>query len=516
MKLSILLFLTSAVVALPVFGQKKQLKAFDAYIEQARQQWDVPGLAVAIVKDGEVIHAKGYGVANVDTQAPVTEHTLFAIASNSKAYTAALLAMLVDEGRLDWDDKVQQYLPWFQLYDPYVSANMTVRDLLCHRSGLATFSGDLIWYGSAHGREAVVRRARHLEPVMGFRAGYGYQNIMFIAAGLVIEAITGEPWDDVVKSRILSPLEMNRTVTTVRALRTKNDVSAPHNSNPSGTGNHTIQWVNWDNVAPAGSLISSVHDCAQWLKLQLAGGTLDGTTYWSEAQHHEMWSMHTPEEISGFSREYFPSKAFQGYGLGWDLSTIHGRLVVGHGGGYDGMISKTVMVPEEGLGFIVLTNNINWLASALGNKFLDVFLGDPKHDNTDWAELYLGFKQGQDAEEAAAREAAEANRNKASTPSLPLEAYAGTYRSEMYGDVVLRAIGDQLAFQFQPTPLFRGTLRHWQYDSFELNWGTEMMLPSGTVQFLLNPSGEVTEMVIDVPNPDFDFTELKLIRTLGE
>ena len=502
----ILSLLLAVAFVLPASAQKidKKLKSFEKYIEQARQDWNVPGVAVAIVKDGEIIYEKGFGVKSVDTNEPVDENTVFAVASNTKSVTAAALAILVDEGKINWDDKVQEYLPWFQLYDPYVSANLTIRDLLCHRSGLETFSGDLIWYGSNHSREEVLRRARFLEPAYGFREHFGYQNIMFLAAGEIIPVVTDQEWEEFVSERILSPLEMNNTYYSTSQLMSDVNKAMPHNT--VNDNNVVIEYVNWDNIAPAGALVSSVHDWSQWMIAQMNMGMKDTTAIWSENEGHEMWAIQTPEAISPGSRSLWPSKTFSGYGLGWELQNLHGVKIVSHGGGYDGMISRTLMIPEENMGIVVLTNNISSIAYALTYAWADRYMGE---EGQDWSELFLNFsKSGQQAEEAE-RAAAEEARDKDSKPSLPLEAYAGTYGGEMYGNCEIRVVGDQLAFQFEPTPLFRGTMRHWQYDSFQLNWGTQMMLPPGTVQFILNPEGEIEEMIIDVPNPDFDFTELE-------
>ena len=501
-----LLFILAIVaISAPSFAQSKTIKRIDKYIEESRELWNIPGMAVAIVKDGEVLLSKGYGAKDVRTNEPVDENTMFAIASNTKAFTSAALAVLVDEGKMTWDDKVVDHLPYFQMYDPYVTQNMTVRDLLCHRSGLATFSGDLIWYGSSHSREEVIRRARHLEPVSDFRTDYGYQNIMFLAAGQVVASVSGQSWDDFIKERFLEPLGMKTAVTSVRDFTSETNLAAPHND--INGKNTAIEWVNWDNIAPAGAIVTGVDELTNWIKLQLGHGTLDSTQYWSEAQAQEMWSVHTPEHISGWSRSNFPTKTFRGYGLGWELNNIHGHKIVSHGGGYDGMISKTCLVPEEGLGFVILTNNINWLSSALTNRILEEFLSD--EDCRDWAADFHKFKTDGDAADAEAKIKAEEDRVKDTSPSLNLEAYAGTYGGEMYGNCIVRMVGDQLAFQFEPTPLFRGTFRHWHFDTFQLNWSSTMMLPSGTVQFVLGTDGKVEEMKIDVPNPDFDFTELE-------
>ncbi|MFM1930910.1 MAG: hypothetical protein RL226_213, partial [Bacteroidota bacterium] len=342
----------------------KEIKKLDEYYAKALLDWNVPGMAIAIVKDGETIFAKGYGVKDVNTKQPVTPNSLFAVASNTKAFTAAALGMLVEEGKISWDDKVQKYLPWFQLYDPYVSANLTIRDLLCHRSGLETFSGDLIWYGSTHSREEVLRRARFLEPKYGFREHFGYQNILFLAAGEIIPVVTGMPWEKFVEERILMPAQMKSAVLSVSQLNANMDVALPHNE--KNGSNHTIDWVNWDNIAPAGSLLASANDMAQWLKLQLGKGKIGSDTLWTEKTAWEMWTVNTPEGISSWKRKKRPSMTFNGYGLGWELSNLHGKLVVSHGGGYDGMISRSIMVPEEGWGIMIMTNNVSSLSYALG------------------------------------------------------------------------------------------------------------------------------------------------------
>ncbi|MFN9800871.1 MAG: serine hydrolase domain-containing protein, partial [Bacteroidota bacterium] len=315
---------------------------------------------------------QGYGVANASTNEPVTDETVFAIASNSKGYTAAALATLVDKGKIKWDDKVRKYLPEFELYDPYVSNELTIRDLLCHRSGLATFSGDVMWYGSSHSRAEVLRRARYLEPVSGFRAQFGYQNILFLAAGEIIPAVTGKSWDEYITQQFFSPLGMTRTSTSILNLP-GNGAAAPHNEVKGKLV--PIPWVNWDNIGPAGSINSCVKDHAQWIRLQLGKGTLEGREYWKAARTDEMWENNTPVRVSNWQRQHMPSRHFNGYGLGWQLMEYRGEKVVSHGGGYDGFISQTVMVPGKNLGFVILTNSNNSLPSCLMFEVLDAYLG---------------------------------------------------------------------------------------------------------------------------------------------
>lgn len=487
----------------------KSIKELDALFSKAIADFNVPGMAVAIIKDDQVLLSKGYGVKQAGKTDPIDDKTLFAIASNSKAFTSAALAMLVDEGKLRWDDKVRKYLPWFTLYDPYVSEAFTVRDLLCHRSGLATFSGDLIWYGTTHSREEVIRRAQYLEPVFGFREAYGYSNIMFLAAGEIVRVISGQSWDDFVKQRIFQPLGMSTSNTSIKDFGPASNKAMPHNEK-NGT-NEVIDYVDWDNIGPAGSINSSVSEVTQWLRLQLGKGTLDGKKIWSEARTWEMWENQTPKPVGKWQRENMPSRHFNGYGLGWELMEYGGYKVVSHGGGYDGMISKTMMVPELNLGFVILTNNINSLPSCLAFEILDEFCR--VQEKKDWTGMFLGFKKDDEKGAAEQKAAAEAARAKNTKPSLELKNYCGTYRSEMYGDVEVREENGTLSIDFKPTALFKGTLTHWHYDTFQLNWTTKMMLPSGQVTFVLDASGQPMEMRVVVDNPDFDFTELKLFRT---
>ena len=502
-KIVLLLFV---FVSTTIAAQKKLAKpdpivaSIDAICQKAIVDFNVPGMAVAIVKDGEVVLSKGYGVKSINTKEPVTDESLFAIASNSKAFTAAALAMLVDEGKLNWDDKVQQYIPEFQLYSPYVSAEMTIRDLLTHRCGLATFSGDLIWYGTTHSRAEVIRRARHLEPVFGFRDGYGYSNIMYLTAGEIVGKVSGMSWDDFVTTRILRPLGMKNATTTIRDFSASTNLAMPHNEVMGK--NVQIDYVNWDNIGPAGSINASVRELTQWIKLQLNKGKLNDKVYWNEARTHEMWTDENPRSVSNWQRINQPSRHWNGYGLGWELMEYGGEKIVSHGGGYDGMISKTVLIPGKNIGFVILTNNINSLPSCITLEILDAYLGvKPKQD---WMGMFLGFKN----EENTEAETPVSN----TKPSLELTSYAGTYTSEVYGDVEIMVKDGQMSIDFKPTALFKGNLSHFHYDTFELSWSTQMMLPKGKVTFLLDAKGNVSEMKVDVPNPDFDFGELKLLK----
>ena len=484
------------------------LAALDRQIAQAREDWQVPGMAIAIVKDGKVVLAKGYGVRELGRPEPVDADTLFAIASNSKAFTAAAVAMLVDEKKLTWDDRVTAHLPYFQLYDPWVTHDMRLRDLLSHRSGLGTFSGDLVWYGTAYSPEEVVRRARFLEPDADFRTGYRYNNVMFVAAGEVVAKVSGQPWGDFVKQRIFEPLGMRDTVTSVKALAGRTNVATPHG--PTYGAPRPFPWYSWDGAAAAAGIISSASDMAKWMGLQLGRGTSGGRTIFSDAASRQMWTPHISFTVDRASAERIPSTHFRGYGLGWSLSDYRGRLVVEHGGAYDGMYSQVVLVPEEQLGLVVLTNSMTSIGSALKYVVVDRYLGAPERD---WSREMLERSKARDAAHAKSVAKAEATRLPDTKPSLPVSSYAGTYPSDLYGTATVSEENGGLVLRLLPNPDLVADLTHWHVDTFQLKWRKSFpWFADGWAQFVLDNKGRVTEMKLDVPNEDFWFNEPKFVR----
>ncbi len=489
-----------------VFGQPSATE-LNRLFENAVQSYQVPGMAVAVVKDNAVVYASGFGVANLRTGARVDENTLFGIASNTKAMTAAGLAILVDEGKLNWTDWVQTHLPWFELYDPFVSAGLNIIDILSHRTGLRTFSGDLVWYASTHSREEILRRARYLKPAFPFRAQYGYNNIMYLLAGEITEEVAGQTWDNFIKERFFIPLGMLRTNTSVEDMKYDQNVATPHVH--TGREIIPIDYENWDNIAAAGSVNSSVKEMTRWIKLQLSRGTLEGKKYFSEEASRMMWNVHMPLPVTKRNEEIFPTMNFRGYGLGWGLFAWHGHKVVNHSGGLDGMISRLVLVPEQNLGFIILTNSNNNLPTALMYQLLDLYLGI---DGKDWIAHFMPDFKKMHEDEKLRKEKMEAERIKNTKPSLPLENFTGVYGGELYGTATVKLENRKLMVQFDHTPLFKGELTHWHFDTFKIRLLNNPSLSEGTVQFLLDTKGNAVEMKIDIPNPDFDFTELEFIR----
>src|SRR5262249_932424 len=425
----VLASLLALSVAPCAFAQEAPLQGFDEYVNKALKDWEVPGAGVAIVKGDKIVLAKGYGVRKLGDPTPVDERTIFAIGSSSKAFTAAALAMLVDEGKIKWDDPVTKHLPGFELYDPYASKEMTVRDLLCHRSGLER--GDLMWYGSDYGRDEIIRRARFLKPSWSFRSQFGYQNIMYLTAGQIIPAVTGKSWDDFIKDRFFKPLGMAASSTSVNALKASDNVATPHDKIDDKVV--AIPWRNIDNIAPAGSINSNVAEMTAWVRLQLNDGEFAGQRLLSSGAVKESQKSHTvvPYEIPWSL--LFPDPHFLNYGLGWFLSDYRGRKVVEHGGNIDGMSALVAFIPEEKLGLVILTNqNGSELRTALKLRIFDAFLGG---EAKDWSAIHLKTMKSFEAQGKAAEKKQNDERVKDTKPSLALDRYARTYGDGMEGDV---------------------------------------------------------------------------------
>jgi CubicO group peptidase (beta-lactamase class C family) len=481
----------------------------DAYIEKARQDWQVPGLAVAVVKDDKVLLCRGYGKRQVGAPEEVSGDTLFAIASNSKAFTAVALAILVDEGKLSWDDHVSKHLPWFGLKDPLATADIRVRDLLCHRSGLGTFSGDLLWWGTDYSPKEVLMRARHLDSASPFRANYGYSNLMFLAAGEVVAAVSGQSWPEFVQNRILKPLEMKRTITSVRDLISTENYATPHKTLLDQS--KPIPWMNWDSMAAAGGVISSAEDMSKWLRLQLRRGQLAGEDrVFSEQLAHEMWQAQTPINLPRTSSPRFSTTHFRAYGLGWVLADYHGRKTVGHGGGYDGMYSQVMMLPEENLGVVVLTNSMTSISSLIAYRAVDGVLGVEGKDYSE--ESRAEFKKGRE-EFAAKIKKVTTPVVEGTKPSHALTDYVGKFRCPMYGDATVELDGGQLVLRLHPYNQLVGDLKHLHYDTFEIIWRHEFAwFEGGSAHFVADSRGVFQQIELDVPNEDLWFHELRLRR----
>lgn len=499
--LSILFVFT---ISLSVKAQEtnSNLDSLDAYFLRSMQDWSVPGMAIGIIKGDSVIFAKGYGLRNMKKKDAVDIQTVFPIASNTKAFTAAALAILVDADKLSWDTKVVEILPYFQMYDDYVTAHFTIADMLSHRSGLKTFSGDLLWYGSDYSREDIVKKLPLLKPKYDFRTSFGYSNIMYIAASEVIEKVSGQSYNEFIKSHFFEPLGMKNSYLSISELEELENVCTPHNKINDDV--FPIELMNWDNIGGAGNINSNVEDMTKWLQLQLNRGQWNDSSIFSMAQSVEMWTSYTNFKVSPGYQRRWPSTHFRSYGLGWSLKDYHHKLIVSHSGGYDGVITYTCLVPEENLGFVILTNSNSSLYNALSYRILDHFLSQ---DTIDWSSLYLPFQQKGDKRKViVAKEDAE-------KPSLKLKNYEGLYKSELYGNALITVKGKKMKVQLLRTKMWEGTITTYAADTFLLEFKNVPALPQGFIRFALDDKKEnISSFVIDVPNPDFDFTEFEFIK----
>ena len=500
------LFAMAAIAATP--------PGFDARVEEVMRKHDVPGMAISIVEDGQVTHAKGYGVRRLGAPGAVDADTIFPTGSTGKAVTVAALAILVDEGKLGWDDKVIDHLPDFRMHDPWVTREMTVCDLLSHRSGLGLGAGDLLFVPrSSRSRADIMRALRHIEPATSFRSSYAYDNILYIVAGELVAAVSGEPWEAFVRERIFAPLGM-RTATSHEDDRfaTANRVQ-PHarlDARLRGLGEQQVlpEREGLGQVgAPAGGLSWSANDFARWLQVQLAHGALPDdaeTRLYSEASAREMWKPQVlvpirayPEPIADITPQ------FSSYALGWAVQDYRGVKVVQHGGAVFGVLTFVVLVPEHNLGISLQLNSEDvGVMRGLGYELLDHYLGfEPR----DWVAAFDKWNKTRLAGGLAALEAAGKRERLASRPSLPAMGYAGTYSDAWYGPIAISEQAGKLRIDFRQTPGMTGTLTHWQYDTFRADWDDRAIEPA-YVTFALDADGKVARITMEAVSPLADFS----------
>ncbi|HEX5817693.1 MAG TPA: serine hydrolase [Gemmatimonadales bacterium] len=477
----------------------------DRFVEQTMQEFGVPGLALAIVKDGKVVLARGYGVRTLGTTDKVDARTQFGIASNTKVFTAVALGMLVEQGKLAWDKPVIDYLPWFAMYDPYVTRELTIRDLLVHRSGFGLGAGDLLWWpASTYDRKEIARRLRYIKPATSFRSAYAYDNVLYTVAGEVIETITGRTWEDFVQSEILAKVGMTHSSVRHSDAGEGGNVATTH-AKVEGTLKTVAPMVS-DNTNPAGGINSGADDMAKWLLVMADSGKLaDGSSLYSPRTARQLWSIVTPLGTGAAPAWIAPlSRNFNGYGLGLGLHDYRGVKVATHTGGLPGYVSKVTTVPSARLGVAVLTNAESGEAfEAITWRIVDHYLGAKPFD---WIGGFKRQRAIADSTVAAQRQAAATSRDATSRPSLPLAKYAGTYRDAWYGDVEIADEGGKLAIRFKHTPGLVGDLEHWQYDTFLARWRDREMRADAYVTFQLGPDGKVDQVKMVPESSEVDFS----------
>jgi len=485
----------------------------EGWVPQALGTFEVPGASFAVVKDDRILWEGGFGVRQIGRPEPVDEHSLYAIASISKSTVPLCLGMLVDEGRLGWDDRVTDHLPYFRLYDLFAWQEMRVRDLLTHVSGLPEVSGGTIWYGSDFSREEVVRRLRFLKPSAGFRTQYAYQNVMYVAAGEIIRAVSGQSWDDFLARRVLEPLGMQRTCTRLPDLLRSDNVAQPHA--PIRGTVQAVPYRNHDNCGPAASVNTSAHDLAQYARLFLNGGEFAGQRLLRAETLTELWTPHTLMPGNGDPKPFVQHLSGPDtYALGWRLQTYRGHRLVHHSGGVDGMRSLLTLVPEEKLGIVALSNQeARGVVRGVTCTVLDAFFGVA--GEVDWTAVFADERRESAARAAKAQQERLSARVTGTRPSLALEAYAGSYRDRMVEDIPVTLEDGHLVLRFSHTPAFTADLEHWHYDTFLLHW-RDPYIPDGLATFVLNSRGKPAAIHLDQPNLlDVDFRELEIVRAEG-
>lgn len=481
----------------PIFAQPQgSLQEIEAFIQQYLPQTEIPGLAVAIVMDDQIVFEQGYGLREIGKSDQVDQHTLFAVASNTKAFTAALLARLVEQGQITWDDKVINFYPSLQMFDPFVTRDINIEDLLTHRVGLPTFGGDHLWIGNNLTRGEIISRLRYLEPTAQFRTKFQYQNLMYLLAGELVPAISGLSWDEAIARHFFEPLKMDRSSTSIKALPAQKNVAQPHERVDGKI--RAVAYDNLDNVAPAAAINSSAHDMSGWMRLQLNRGGFEGQQILQPATIDNMHQVHFALPVSSRSREWFDAD-FSGYGLGWFISQYRGHKLVSHSGGMSGMISLQLLVPDKDLGIIILTNFApNSSTRVIGYSILDRLLDIPPHD---WQQRYTEAVQRAEAATAERERLLNNQRKEDTRPSHSLDDYVGHYSSQLSGPASVRIEKGQLVFDYNERHV--GQLEHWHFDTFRVHWRHPIFdMDSKTfLSFEVSENGEVDGLTVRFYDP---------------
>lgn len=478
----------------------------DALVTKAMKEFNVAGVAVAVVKDGKIIHEKGYGVKSIDSKQPVDEHTDFQIASNSKAFTTAALALLVEEGKLNWKDKVRTYLPEFKMYNEYVTENFLIEDLLTHRSGLGLGVGDLMSFpdGADFTIKDILTNFQYFKPVSAFRTQYDYDNQLYIVAGEVIARVSGMSWEKFVQTRIMQPLQMDNSAASYAGIKNKNNVAAAHSTESDKL--KTIALFESPLTGAAGGIFSNVDDMSKWMLVQLNKGKYGSNLekqLFTEKSQREMWKIHTVTDANPNPRY---NSHFSGYGLGWFLSDIKGNLSVSHTGGLPGMLSIVTMIPDQNLGIVILTNTEPGGGVAfrsISQTITDRYLG---LSDFDWIEANSKrFKDRQNTGDAVTKKVWETVAAAKNTP-VKREDFIGIYEDKWLGKAEIFLKGDQLWFKSLRSPKLNGAMQFYKANTFAIKWEYQDMNADALAMFTLNEEGKAQSIKMKGISPNIDFS----------
>jgi len=472
---------------------------FQEAARDALAAFDAPGFSLGVIKDGEVVLSEGFGTRTINTSQPVDGSTIYAIASNTKAFISTAITKLHEEGKLDLNAPVRDYLPYFQLYDEYVSQHTMVRDLLCHRVGLGTYSGDAIWYKTDKSAEEIIRQLPHLPQSYEWRGGYGYTNLMFITAGEVIKKVTGQEWSDYIHQHFIAAINMDRTHTTVSTLAGIDNVATPHITHRD---NMPITLAPWEASGAAGGILSCTDDMLKWIDMQLQPDIAEEVGLFPKAARDQCMTPHTA----------ISSSNFYSAGLGWFIYTREGRKIVTHGGGYDGMYSRVLMIPEMNVGIVILTNSMTGLSSRLANYIRDSYLGVSTEQ---WLTEATNREQDGRKKWQAKFEHIKESRKRGTTPSISKGLMVGKYYDPLYGHAEIKIDNNDITLHFDDAPALDATLTHWHYDTYKLEWHEpHAWFDFGTVQFMSDNNQKVHGLKFEVPNDDIFFEELNFVKVV--
>jgi CubicO group peptidase (beta-lactamase class C family) len=487
----------------------------DSLTELTLKTFEVPGIAVGVIKDGKLIHAKGYGVRSLRTMQKVDENTLFGVASNSKAFTSAALGMLVDEGKLKWDDKVTDYIPEFKMYDPYVTDAFTIRDLLTHRSGLGLGAGDLMMWPDSNNftKKDIIHNLRYLKPVSAFRTKYDYDNNLYIVAGEVIARVSGLSWEDFIEQRIMQPLGMTASKASISRLPNRNNIVMPH---APVNGKVTTIAIEWDEDAnAAGGIVSNITDLSKWLIMQMDNGKYgEGKKMFSEEVHNDFWAPQTIINVGGPGAY---NTHFAAYGLGWFLSDVKGYKQVTHTGGLAGIVTQITLIPELKLGIIVLTNQQSGAAfTAITNTIKDSYLGVKGTDRVKQMHDRVVKNEADAKKITDSIWAGIAVQQKSTAPKADINNFIGTFTDQWFGDVTISVKNGQPWFDSKRSPKLSGILLPYKGNTFVAKWNDRSMDADAYVKFELDENGKASGFKMAAISPltdfSFDFQDLDLKR----
>ena len=471
-----------ALFAAGVHAQSLDHARIDAAVQKAMHDWGVPGTAIAIVRGDDIVLTQGYGVKELGRADPVTANSLFAIGSTTKAFTAAAAAMLVDEGKMNWDEPVRKYIEFFHLSDPLADQMVTLRDLLCHRTGLSR--NDMLWYGSASTSEDIIRKIAWIKPTRPFRSTWQYNNLMFLSAGYAVSKTAAMPWADFIQKRIFNPLEMTTADCTTAVAEKSPDHASPHRKIAANTA--VIPWYNLDNIQPAGAINAGAQDLAKWVRFQLSDGAVQGKRLISP---RNMAEMHTPQMVmrpEDWGREFNPETHQMSYGLAWMIHDYRGLHLVSHGGAIDGFRANITLLPDQKIGIVVLSNlDQENMPEALRYSLIDIVMGLPTRD---WDAVLMAHFGEETKKEAAAAKKFLDSRVPNTKPSRELDAYAGEYVEPAYGTAVVKVENGALSVEWSS---YRQPLEHFHFDTFRVKGGR---LSGTPLLFHLSAAGDVESM----------------------